>query len=198
MKNTLGVRCLKLAVLYALLGISAGIMMAASHNFSHKSLHAHINLAGWVSLGIMGLIYLALPAVARTRLATAHFWLHNIGLPIMLIGVFLIYSGQPEAGEPFAKSGSSILGLGFVCFALNLWLNAGKQDQGQAESGLSFLSATTGARQPAGGSGLAPSAPFVRRPDAQPGVAARAVGVPQDYRQAQAGPAPDPAAARGY
>lgn len=125
MKNTLGLRCLQLAVLYALIGISVGIMMAASHDFSHKTLHAHANLAGWVSLGIMGLIYLALPALAQTRLATAHFWLHNIGLPLILIGLFLIYSGQPENGEPFAKGGSSILGLGFVCFALNLWCKGG-------------------------------------------------------------------------
>jgi len=126
MKNTLGLRCVQLAALYALIGIAVGIMMAASHDFSHKTLHAHANLAGWVSLGLMGLIYLALPAVAGTRMARAHFWLHNIGLPLMLIGVFLIYSGQVEAGEPFAKGGSSILGLGFVCFAINLWRNGSK------------------------------------------------------------------------
>lgn len=123
MKNTIGIRCLKLAALYALVAISIGIAMAASHDFSQKSLHAHANLAGWVSLAIMGLVYVALPALSTTRLASAHFWLHNTGVPIMLIGVYLIHTGRFETGEPFAQLGSTITALAFLCFALNVWLN---------------------------------------------------------------------------
>lgn len=124
MGNTLGIRCIKLAVFYALLGIAFGIMMAATLDFSQRPLHAHANLVGWVSLGVMGLIYLALPALAKTKMAQAHFWLHNVGLPVLLVGIYLIHAGQPEAGEPFARAGSTLVGLGFVCFALNVWRHA--------------------------------------------------------------------------
>lgn len=124
MKNTIGIRCVQLAALYLLLGIGVGILMSASHDFAQKSLHAHINLAGWVSLAIMGLVYIALPALAQSRLAQAHFWLHNLGVPLMLYGVYLIYAGQPANGEPFAKFGSMLTAASFLCFALNVWRNA--------------------------------------------------------------------------
>lgn len=126
MHKALGIRCLKLAVLYALIAIGIGIAMAASHDFSQKTLHAHANLAGWVSLAIMGLAYIAVPALTRSRLAPAHFWLHNTGVPIMLIGVYFIHAGQMKTGEPFAQIGSTITALAFLCFALNVWRNAGR------------------------------------------------------------------------
>lgn len=121
MDTRIGLRCLQVAAFYALLGILIGIGMAAQHDFSQKTLHAHANLAGWASLGLMGLTYLALPALARTRLALAHFCLHNLGLPILLVGVYLIHGGQPVAGEPWAQIGSMVLALAFLCFAVNLW-----------------------------------------------------------------------------
>ena len=124
MNKHLGVRCLKLAALYALIAIGVGIAMAATHDFAQRTLHAHANLAGWVSLAIMGLTYIALPALTKSRLAGAHFWLHNLGMPILLIGLYFIYAGQPETGEPFAQIGSTVTALGFLCFALNLWRNA--------------------------------------------------------------------------
>jgi hypothetical protein len=124
MQNTIGIRCIQLAVLYLLLGIAVGIMMSASHDFSQKSLHAHINLAGWVALAVMGLVYIALPGLAKSRLAQAHFWLHNLGVPVMLFGVYLIHTGQPANGEPFAKAGSILTAVSFLCFALNVWCNA--------------------------------------------------------------------------
>lgn len=124
MQNTIGIRCVQLAALYLLLGIGVGIAMSASHDFAQKSLHAHINLAGWVSLAIMGLVYIALPGLAKSRLAQAHFWLHNIGVPLMLFGVYLIHAGQPANGEPFAKAGSILTAAAFLCFALNVWCNA--------------------------------------------------------------------------
>lgn len=119
-----GIRCLQLAVFYLLFGLCIGIGMAASHDFSQKTLHAHANLAGWVSLAIMGLIYLVLPALAKSKLATAHFWLHNAGLPLMLYGIYVIHSGRLEQGVPFAQIGSTVVALGFLCFAINVWRNA--------------------------------------------------------------------------
>lgn len=119
---------LKIAVFYALLGIGMGVVMGASGNFVDKSVHAHFNLLGWLSMAVMGLCYRVLPELSVSRLAPAHFWLHNLGLPVLMAGVFSIVHGRPELGEPLAGIGSIIVAAGFFCFALNVWLNLGKQD----------------------------------------------------------------------
>lgn len=129
----MSVRFLRLAVIYALIGIGFGIYMAATHDFANKAVHVHANLVGWVSLAIMGMAYHAFPAMAQSALAKAHFWLHNLGLPVMLLGIFLIYNGQMQAGEPMAGIGSTIVALGFVAFAINVWLNAGRKAVSEAE-----------------------------------------------------------------
>jgi len=129
----MSIRFLRMAVVYALIGVGFGIYMAATHNFGNRAVHVHTNLVGWVSLAIMGMAYHAFPAMAQSALAKAHFWLHNLGLPVMLGGIFLIYNGQMGVGEPMAGIGSSIVALGFVAFAINVWVNAGRKVESEAE-----------------------------------------------------------------
>ena len=126
-------RFFRMAVIYSLVGVGFGIYMAITHNFANKAVHVHANLVGWVSLAIMGLAYHAFAAMAESALAKVHFWLHNLGLPVMLGGIFLIYNGQAERGEPMAGIGSLVVALGFVVFALNVWLNAGRKAMTEAE-----------------------------------------------------------------
>lgn len=115
---------LRIAVLYSLLGIGLGIFMAASGNYAYRSVHTHINLAGWVSMAVMALAYHVLPSLGRSLLAKPHFWLHTVGMVPMIAGVFMIYSGMPLSGEPLATVGSILVALGFICFAINVWRNA--------------------------------------------------------------------------
>lgn len=117
---------LRCAVLYALFGISLGIVMAASHDFANKGLHVHINLVGWVSMAVMAMAYHAFPAMDGSVLAKVQFWLHNLGLPLMAYGIYAIMHGLPMA-EPIVGSGSLIVALAFVAFAANVWLNAGRE-----------------------------------------------------------------------
>lgn len=65
----MGNRFLRLAVIYVLLGVTLGIVMAASHNFTFRPVHAHLNLLGWASMALFGLWYRSAPAAAETRLA---------------------------------------------------------------------------------------------------------------------------------
>jgi cbb3-type cytochrome oxidase subunit 1 len=120
----MAIKFIRIAVLYALLGIGIGIYMAASHDFAQRDTHAHANLLGWVSLALSGLIYQAFPYLAEHVLATVHFWSQNIGLPITLIGIALIYGGNPGLGEPFAGIGSTIVAVGFIALAINLFRTA--------------------------------------------------------------------------
>jgi len=117
-------RFLKIAVFYLVLGIGLGIFMAATHQFENRAVHTHINLAGWASLAIMAFAYRVFPMLERSKLASAHFWLHNLGLPVMVLGIFGIYNGQPQIGEAMASIGSTVVALGILAFATNVWRHA--------------------------------------------------------------------------
>jgi hypothetical protein len=119
---------LRCAVLYALLGIGFGIVMAAQHDFTNKSVHVHVNLLGWVSMALMGVVYQVFPSMAGSVLAKVHFWLHNLGLPVMIVGIYAVMH-QWSMAEPIVGSGSLTVALGFVAFAANVWLNAGRVEE---------------------------------------------------------------------
>ena len=61
--------------------------MSIAHDYHLSPVHVHINLLGWVSLAVAGIIYTLYPQVATTKLAKIHFWLHNLSLPFMMLGL---------------------------------------------------------------------------------------------------------------
>ncbi|OES45669.1 cytochrome-c oxidase [Domibacillus iocasae] len=112
---------LKIAVCYFVAGVLLGMTMGIIHDFRLTSVHAHINLLGWVSMALFGLIYHFYPAAAQTKLARIHFWLHNIGLPIMMMAIgFQIWTGD-AAFMPAAIIGSLLIVIGVLLFAINLF-----------------------------------------------------------------------------
>ena len=115
---------LKIAVCYALLGIAMGLQMGMNHDFTNRPVHVHVNLLGWVSMAVMAACYQLFPALARSPLASAHFWLHNVGLPVMMLGLYLMFHGLADLGGALTGVGSITVALGFGVFALNVWLNA--------------------------------------------------------------------------
>ena len=117
----MGAVLLKLAVVYLVAGVGLGIFMAASHDHTAMPVHAHINLLGWASLALCGLIHLQFPDLQRHWLAKAHFGLHNAGLPLGMIALFFVLHGQ-AALMPVVGVGSAMAGLGVACFALLILL----------------------------------------------------------------------------
>ena len=113
-------RFVKIALVYLVLGASLGIYMGISQDFALMPVHAHILLAGWLTLAMAGVLYRLYPAAAGTRLALAHFWLHNLGLPVFMVGLGLMLSGRATM-PPVIGSGAIALLVGLVCFAINLW-----------------------------------------------------------------------------
>lgn len=134
MNGSLSHRLLRIAVVYWVLGVSWGIYMGATQNFTDIPVHAHLNLLGWVSLGLCGLIYAKAPHLERSFLAKAHFWLHNLGLPPLMAAVWLIVNGHAEIGGPIAGIVSVVMGLGVLSFAVNLWLKGFPLPANQAEA----------------------------------------------------------------
>jgi hypothetical protein len=113
----LGVNLIRMAVTYLLLGLLLGIGMAASHQFELRSVHTHINLLGWATMAISGLVYCTFPHAAASKLATAHFWLHSLGLPVMMAGLGAYSLGHHQF-EPLIAAGALLVTAGLLLFAV--------------------------------------------------------------------------------
>ena len=108
------------ALVYFIGAVALGIVMAASHDTRLRGLHVHLNLLGWVSMALFGVLYRIFPRAAASRLATLHFWLYQLALPVMMVGLAGILLGA--AGfEPLVAGGSVAVGLAIVLFALAIW-----------------------------------------------------------------------------
>ena len=88
--------CFLSAALYAVIGMAGGIFMAASHDHTLATAHAHLNLLGFVSLAIFGLYYHAVPQAAASRLAKAHAIAATLGLWLLIPGIAMAYLGMNE------------------------------------------------------------------------------------------------------
>jgi hypothetical protein len=114
-------RFIKIAVLYLALGVTLGVVMGMLQKFTFTPVHAHLNLLGWATLALVGLVYHAYPQAAETRLARIHFWLHNLGLPPLMISLAFLLAGN-AAFEPIVGICSLVVWLGVVLFVVNVWL----------------------------------------------------------------------------
>ena len=114
----------RIAVIYFVLAVGLGVLMGARGDFSLVSVHAHMNLLGWEALALMGLIYHFVPGLGANKVARTHFWLHNIGLPVMMLALVMKEQGNPAA-EPILGVASTVVGAAVLLFALNVLFNIG-------------------------------------------------------------------------
>jgi hypothetical protein len=117
-----GIIWIKLAVLYLIFGISLGIAMGASQNFTLRPVHAHINLLGWTTMALAGLIYSVFPQAGESRLARLHFWLLNLALPVMMTALSMLLLGH-MAFAPALVIAEITAAMAILAFAANLFLN---------------------------------------------------------------------------
>jgi cbb3-type cytochrome oxidase subunit 1 len=115
--QNLGINFVRCAVIYGLLGMVLGIVMAASGDHGQAPTHAHINLVGWASMGLFGLAYKAWPELNIGVLPRIHFWGWNLGVLGMVIGLFLMFSRGMEFAVITAVS-SVIIVLSMLVFAV--------------------------------------------------------------------------------
>jgi len=105
------------AIGYAVLGMTLGLIMGMSHDHGQMPTHAHLLVVGWVSFAVFGIFYHLLPAAAASRLAVAHFWLAQVSLVVLIMGLFLLFGGQPSA-EPVVALASLGLLASMILFAV--------------------------------------------------------------------------------
>jgi hypothetical protein len=85
-----------LATILLIIGVLIGIFMAASHDYQLAAVHAHINLVGWASLAIYGLVYRAYPVLQARAMAKWHFSFASVAAVLMGPGIALAVLLQIE------------------------------------------------------------------------------------------------------
>lgn len=115
-------RFILIAVTYLLVGAGLGVYMGATRAFQFAPVHAHLNLLGWASMALAGLIYDRFPAAGASRLGLLHFWMHNLVLPASMIVLFASIAGAAVPDALLAVL-AILLWLALFVFALNLYQN---------------------------------------------------------------------------
>ena len=114
----MGIKLIKIGIVYLLIGMSMGVYMGATKDFSLRPVHAHVNLLGWTLLGLSGLIFHVFPQLEQSVLAKIYFWLYNLSVPLTLVSLLLFVNGN-TAIDPVLGLGSVLITVSAACFA---WL----------------------------------------------------------------------------
>ncbi len=117
----MGVKFIRIAVVYLLIGANVGLAMGISQQFTLAPVHAHLLLLGWASMALAGLIYHWYPAAGATRLARIHFWVHNLALPVFMVSLGMLLTGT-EAAMPFVAAAATAMLAGLALFTVNVLL----------------------------------------------------------------------------
>lgn len=104
---------------WVIVGMIYGAWLGATRQPNFANSHAHINLLGFVTSVLFGILYWAYPSLAKSRLAIWQFALYEVGVVMLVIGKILVDKDGTET--PFLQIGSVVTILGT---ALMLYLFA--------------------------------------------------------------------------
>lgn len=105
-----------LAIIYAICGMTLGLVMSISQDHTQMPVHAHIMVAGWLMSAVFAFFYHLFPVAAASRLAPVHFWLTAVSGIGLLVGLFFLLAGNP-AIEPLVAISSLGFFAGILLFA---------------------------------------------------------------------------------
>ena len=112
-------RWIQVAVVYFIIALCWGIVMSATMSFDLKTIHVHVNLLGWVSMTLFGVVYHLWPKLSEGLVPKVQFWLHQIGTPVMLIALTFYLRGN-KALEPVIALGSLLVLISALLFAFRV------------------------------------------------------------------------------
>ncbi len=105
------------AIIYGLLGMLLGLAMAIAHDHGEMVTHAHIMVIGWLSFSLFGFYYFEFGNVMSRTLSLLHFWIAQVSLIGLVIGLWLFYYGRTQY-EPIAAVSSIANAFSFLVFAV--------------------------------------------------------------------------------
>ncbi|MGB2991077.1 MAG: cytochrome-c oxidase [Paenisporosarcina sp.] len=119
----MGIKFIKVSVIYFAIGVLLGMYMSMEHDYALTSVHVHMNLLGWASFALAGIIYYIFPKAGNHTLAKVHFWGTNIGLPLMMVGLATLLISGSEQATIFISLGATLLVISTILFAYNVLMN---------------------------------------------------------------------------
>ena len=133
---------IRASLLWFAVGIGLGLGMAVYPQWTiYRPAHAHLNVAGFLTMLVFGVGYQLLPRMFghplySRRLAVAHLILANVGLA-GLVGGFIVRAHRWSAGQWLTAAGGLVFALGVVFWLWNLWRTFGMAEarQRMRESG---------------------------------------------------------------
>lgn len=81
---------------YGVIGLLLGIHMAMSENHVQHVTHAHIMLLGFVVSFVYGICHKVWLGGPGRRLASVQYYLHQAGVIVLLVGLYLMYGNYIE------------------------------------------------------------------------------------------------------
>jgi hypothetical protein len=121
MMNKTSKNWILISLIYFLGAVVLGVAMSAAHDYTLKGVHVHLNLLGWVSMALTGLIYQQFPHAAQSRWAVWHFWSYQLALPVMMGSLTAIFLGVTGLDVVIALS-STVVMVSVSLFVFNLFV----------------------------------------------------------------------------
>ena len=125
--DKISISFIRASFIYLVIGATVGVVLFfwPEQIVIYRSIHAHINVVGWLSMLVFGVAYHILPRFSgrplhSQRLAWLHLWLSNIGL----VGMVVLWAIANRRGQPFtALAGvfGAVLAIAIYCFVYNMW-----------------------------------------------------------------------------
>jgi NADH:ubiquinone oxidoreductase subunit 6 (subunit J) len=116
---------LRTSVVFLCIGITLGMYMGGTHDFTQMPTHAHLNLVGGVWLFLAGLFYNGHPQFSR-RAILIHYVIAVIGLLIFIPGIWGAQIRAPWA-EPVVGIGSVLTAIQIVFFTVMVFIGTGRK-----------------------------------------------------------------------
>jgi hypothetical protein len=109
-------------VLAVLVGMVWGMMMGATQNMVTMPAHAHLNLLGWVTMGLYGTFYALEGSTLSPRLAWTNFVVSTASLVVMIpsLAMFLSHGNDPKY-LPGMQAGEGLALLGMLIFSISVF-----------------------------------------------------------------------------
>jgi len=82
-----------IGIVYLVAGMVLGIVMGTRQDFQLAPVHAHLNLVGFVSHSVFGVVHRVWPALRAGMLASMQFWLFVLGTPLFVAGIAISILG---------------------------------------------------------------------------------------------------------